>query len=71
MHIDYDGGADVLYISFYDEPSEDNILCHEDVPGILVRVNERTEKVTGFTVINFQGHLGCDAAEALKNISIT
>ncbi|HIH25355.1 DUF2283 domain-containing protein [Candidatus Woesearchaeota archaeon] len=47
--IDYDNEGDVLYISF-GEPKES---ITEEINNIGIRLDEKTNELTGITIINF------------------
>ncbi len=51
LSIDYDQGADVLYISF-GKPKP--AICVEMDDGDLVRIDAYTDKVVGITIIDFK-----------------
>ena len=51
LNIDYDQGADVLYISF-GKPKP--AICVEVNKGDLVRVDAYTDKIIGITIIDFK-----------------
>jgi len=49
--MNYDGGADVLYLSF---PNPTPSTCIEAGNGVLIRVNPDNKALTGITIINFK-----------------
>lgn len=51
FNINYDSGADVLYVSFGKPKAA---ICVEVNDGDLVRVDAYTDKVVGVTIIDFK-----------------
>lgn len=53
LSIDYDHLSDVLYLSIGDHAPA---LTHEDREGLLIRVDPKTKKPVGATVLSYQRH---------------
>jgi uncharacterized protein YuzE len=48
----YDEEADVLYVSFGEPKLSETLDTGED---LLIRFNQKTGELTGFTILNFSG----------------
>ncbi|HZQ10940.1 MAG TPA: DUF2283 domain-containing protein [Anaerolineae bacterium] len=62
LRLAYDKGADVLYLAF-GAPKEG--IDEQVSPGVFVRVDERTRRVVGMTIIDFEKHFSRPLGESL------
>jgi len=55
IHFDYDDEADVLYIIF-GKPGNSSIGTEN--PGVIIRMEKETERLSGFTIVDFKKRAG-------------
>lgn len=62
LRISYDKSADVLYMSF-GKPKEG--IDEEIEDGVYLRVNEKTNKPLGFTIVDFEKRFSTSIEKAI------
>jgi uncharacterized protein YuzE len=62
LRISYDKTADILYLAF-GTPKEG--IDEEVSPGVFVRMDERTKRASGMTIVDFEKRFSSPLGESL------